>query len=193
MSTDIDKLQPGSGRYLKEGGGWENFGDWMRQGVLSCPCRASLDSRMFRTFWQGSVPNGTTYYFGFDIPADVTLVGVARYDTVIEGELDVTFGVATGLGAVQETLSGYNFDEVAGAAPQAVFKRYDGVTGFSARTPATRLYSPSRGPQRFPATQTESDVRPKYDNGAIPVLQFQNSSGSPVDLHTYLLWLELSG
>jgi hypothetical protein len=193
MSEDISNLRPASGRFLNESGGRANLADELEAWAEVDARRASRAGLLFRTFWQGTVPNGSTYYFAFDIPSGIRLIGVARYDTIIDGELDVTFGIAASLGTAQETLSGYNFDEVDGASPQAVFKRYDTVTGFSARTPTTRLYAPSSGPDRYPATQTSADIRPVFNQSTIPVLRFVNSSGSDVDLHTYLIWQEVAG
>ncbi len=182
----LDLITPRSGRIRTEDGRHVNQGDFF----ASNNEYASRIGRLHRTFWAGDVPAATAYDFVLLPPEGIQIYGISRTQTVLDGRLDIAFLVGGTYSSVDETMDGFNFDEVGGAAPVSQLLRVTGLSGASARTSGAPVISPETGPIRTPANQTAAGAHPRFDAASIPAFRYANPGASPVNLWFDLIWEE---
>jgi hypothetical protein len=154
--------------------------------------QASRDGNLFRAFFQGSVPDSTTYYFVLDIPEGVSLIGFSRFIEVEEGSIRSRFGVGTGFGAIQETYDAHNFKVAGGQASRAQMRRVTGPVDLEFHSPDRLLAAPTTGPTRIPSNQTDVGAQVTMDSEHLPFFTITNLSTTQArECTLFLAWQEL--
>ena len=151
--------------------------------------QASRDGNLFRAFFQGPVPARTTYYFAFDIPKDVILVGFSRFVEVEEGSIRGRFGVGTGFGAVQATYTSHNFNVAFGAQSKAQMRRVTDPVDLEFHSPDRLIIAPTTGTQRIPSNQTDAGAQVTLTSDTLPFFTITNLSViNPIDCTLFLVF-----
>lgn len=190
FSKYLSNLLPRTGRIINERGEAVNQGD----AILTDDGVAALDGRLFRGFWEGTVPAGQTYTFVLDIPADIDLIGFVRNSEVRESTLITRFLTVTGFTSAEGPIDGLSFDRRTGrkSISQAKLHRASATTGDLPHSPDAYLYVGASQATRDPSVQTEAGALPAFDENELPAFQYENDTGAAAQLALYLFWQELS-
>lgn len=192
---DINSYRLSSGRMLKEDGGVLNQADYIRAQRLANVEQQSRDGTLHRSWWSGSIPASTTYYFAIQIPAGLDLFGVFREVVVESGSVRASFAVGGAIsGTTGEAQGPYNFNNVDG--PDAV-SSFDRVTlvdpgALELQTAPRLLAAPTGGSVRQPSAQTAAGAHVKHDASIFPFFVLQNILGNQLaECQITVFWQEL--
>lgn len=192
MKRDIEQMYPQNGRILKEDSLTINRADYavaQRQASIE---QASRDGTLSRGWFQGQVAGNSTAYFVLLPPPGLVVYGETREITLLAGEIQATYLVGGTLGApVGSPLPAFNFDAVAGPAPQSVLQQYATVTGAVANSPEATITAPTTGPRTIPSSQTTAGAHVRISNEQFAAFEIVNPTGDPEDVTLFLTWQEL--
>lgn len=194
FSNFLKQRNPLTGRVVRESGDLYNTADAARLREQADVDRASRLGNLYRGFWQGTVPFGTTTEFAIDIPAGLDLFGFTRISTAKTASLYSTFLSCTGFVSAEGPIDGLSFDRRIGkkSVSQCKIHRVSSLSGALLHSPEAELFVPTTGSVRAPSSQTEAGAQPAFDINELPAFRYENKSAdTDALLALYLFWQEL--
>lgn len=193
FSDFLKQRNPRTGRSVRESGDFYNMADAARLREKADVDRASRLGNLYRGFWQGTLPAGTTYEFVLDVPAGLDLFGFTRVSTARDESIYSTFLSCTGFVSAEGPIDGLSFDRRTGrkSVSQCKIHRASSLSGIVVHSPETELFVPTTGAVKEPSVQTEVGAQPAFDSNELAAFRYENKSGGDALLTLYLFWQEL--